>query len=104
MNVVRPMRRVSVSPETSPDATGSDRGTDAVTAYPERGSNPHAREGHKILSGVVDESRPVTIASYRGETVDGDHDNRAELLPNGRRSFPEVSPEVSEAWMPWGRA
>ena len=103
MNVVRPMRRVSVSPETSPDATGSDRGTDAVTLYPERDLNPHARDGHKILSGVAGPSAPIQTGFYRVKTGPGVGPDSSESVPNGRRSFPEGSPEVSEAWMPWGR-
>lgn len=94
MNVVRPTGRVPVSPETSPDATGSDRGTDAVTAYPERGSNPHGREGHKILSRVLAESASVQTSPYRGENGSAADLYEAASVPNGDRSFPEVSPDM----------
>lgn len=94
MNLLRTTRRVLVSPETSPDATGSDRGSNAVTAYPERGSNPHGQEGHKILSRVSAESASVQTSPYRGENGSAADLHEVESVPNGRRSFPEVSPDM----------
>lgn len=98
MNVLRPTGRVSVFPEMSPDDTGSDRGTDAVSVYPERDSNPHGREGHKILSRVSAVSASVHTSPYRGENGSAVDPHEAESVPNGDRSFPEMSPEFYRDW------
>lgn len=92
MNVPPFVFRVGSSPDTPPEDAGPDRGSRTVTLYPERGSNPHDREGHKILSRASGQSASVHTALYRGETEAATYDDRGESVPNGDRSFPEASP------------
>lgn len=94
MNVAPSVFRVGASPEISPERTGSDRGTDALSVYPERDSNPHGREGHKILSRASGRSEPRQIASARGKIEEGNGDERAEMRPNGDRHSPDMSPDI----------
>jgi len=94
VNVAPSVFRVGASPEISPERTGSDRGTDALSVYPERDSNPHGREGHKILSRASGRSEPRQIASARGKIEEGHGDERAEMRPNGDRHSPDMSPDI----------
>lgn len=82
------------SPETFPDATGPNRGTGAVTAYPERDSNPHALLGHKILSGFTASDAPVHTEPDRAQTEVAEKPEPSGSIPNGDRPSPEKSPDI----------
>lgn len=91
---VMPPGRGDTSPDLRPDAKGSDRGSQPVSAYPERGSNPHPAEQEGILSHFGHESAPVQNGTDRGGNGRGTGDERAGLIPKEARSFPEVSPDM----------
>ena len=95
VNVAGSVFRVGASPETSPERTGSDRGADELSLYPERDSNPHGREGHKILSLASGRSEPRQIAAARVTSEQGYGHERAELRPNADRQSPDMSPDPS---------
>jgi hypothetical protein len=94
MNVPRPSRLVRLSPESHPDGTGPDRGTDAVTAYPERGSNPHVSKRHEILSFLPVDAAPLPTKLHRDETGTSSTADRTESDPNAGAWSPEASPDL----------
>ncbi len=93
MNVTRPSRLVRPSPEFSPGATGLDRGTDVVTAYPERGSNPHVLKEHEILSHTTVGAVPMPTKLHRGWFETTSTADRTELDPNTWVESPEEFPD-----------
>ena len=94
MKVTRPSRFVRPSPESSPGDTGSGRGTDAVTAYPERGSNPHVLKAHEILSYTTVRAESLPTKLHRDETGTSEKADRTESDPNVVAPSPEASPDI----------
>lgn len=97
MNVVPPPCRGDTSPDLRPDWKGLNRGADAVSAYPERGSNPHPVEQEGILSHFGPKSTSVQNDPDRGDNGDGVGPHRGESVPNEDRTFPEASPDLVSA-------
>jgi hypothetical protein len=96
VNVVDQPFRGHPSPDVPPDVDGRSRGTPVVTLYPERASNPHPAEQEGILSSFRHGSGVVRTAPDRGETGKDAGPIRSESVPNGDRSFPEMSPDGCE--------
>lgn len=93
MNVARPPFRGDTSPDLSPECKGADRGTGAVSLYPERDSNPHAARQQGILRSFPIDSGPVQIGPYRGKSDPAINPDSSALVPNEDRTSPEMSPE-----------
>jgi HNH endonuclease len=93
MKIPRPSRFVLPSPESYPDATGSGRGTDAATAYPERDSNPHVLKEHEILSHTTVGAVPMSTKLHRGWFETSSAADRTELDPNTWVESPEEFPD-----------
>lgn len=83
-----------LSPETPPDAKGRRRGSRPVSAYPERGSNPHGASHQGILSPCADGAGSVRTYPYRGETGSDRTPNLSGSSPNGNRQSPDLSPDL----------
>ncbi len=94
MNVTRPSRLVRLSPESHPDGTGPDQGTDVVTVYPERGSNPHVSKRHEILSHTTVGAVPMPTKLHRDGTGTSATADRTEPSPNTVGGSPEASPDL----------
>lgn len=101
MNVAHPPFRGDTSPESSPNRDGSSRGARAVTAYPERASNPHGAPHQGILRPFLVEAEPVGSDPYRGGTGKGAEPYRASSVPNEDRTSPEASPECPHDVPAW---
>lgn len=97
MNVARSRFRVDTSPDSSPDIDGPNRGAPSVSAYPERGSNPHAAMRQGILSPFSGRSASIGINPDRGENGSAAGHHRAASVPNEDRTSPEASPDLVSA-------
>ena len=101
MNLVPP-RLGDTSPDISPDSKGQYRGASAVSAYPERDSNPHAAKQQGVLSHFSTEVQPAQNDADTGVTASALSVDRAESVPNTSNQPPEVSPDIIvtiSAWM-----
>lgn len=104
MNVAYPPFRGDTSPETSPDHKGQDRGASAVSAYPERDSNPHAATQQGVLSHFSTEVQPAQNDADTGVTASALSVDRAESVPNTSNQSPEVSPDIMGTISAWKAA
>lgn len=95
MKVARRRSAVYVSPENSPDRKGPTWGTDAVSLYPKRGSNPHALDGQGILSSFSAEAASGGTYAFQRRNGSGGCPHRARFIPFADGVSPEKSPDSS---------